>query len=76
MLFAYNSSPAMGAAAIKLDDHAKSLLQWLWLKRKASKLSYPPLIRDFVLMRHYLGCRETAACVYLPLSGRIGRLIS
>ncbi|RYP49468.1 hypothetical protein DL768_004827 [Monosporascus sp. mg162] len=35
MLFAYNSSPAIGAAAIKLDDHAKTLLQWLWLKRNA-----------------------------------------
>jgi hypothetical protein len=37
MLFAYNSSPAIGAAAIRLDDHAKGLLQWLWLKRKASR---------------------------------------
>jgi hypothetical protein len=36
MLFAYNSSPAIGAAAIKLDDHAKSLLLWLNIKRKAS----------------------------------------
>ncbi|KAH8894467.1 hypothetical protein GQ53DRAFT_744666 [Thozetella sp. PMI_491] len=36
MLFAYNSSPAIGAAATKLDDHAKNLLHRLWLKRKAS----------------------------------------
>lgn len=36
MLFAYNSSPAIGAAARKLDDHAKTLLHWLWLKREAS----------------------------------------
>ncbi|KAK2598930.1 hypothetical protein QQS21_005608 [Conoideocrella luteorostrata] len=35
MLFQYNSSPAVGAAAIKLDDHATNLLQWLKLKRKA-----------------------------------------
>ena len=34
MLFAYNASPAMEAAAIKLDDHAKSLLQWLVIRRK------------------------------------------
>ena len=34
MLFAYNASPAMGAAAIKLDDHAKNLLLWLGIKRK------------------------------------------
>jgi len=39
MLFEYNASPAMGAAAIKLDDHAKNLLQWLGIKRKVrSKL--------------------------------------
>ncbi|KAH7304608.1 hypothetical protein B0I35DRAFT_401104 [Stachybotrys elegans] len=35
MLFEYNSSPAMGAAAIKLADHANNLLQWLKLKRKS-----------------------------------------
>ncbi|KAI0531595.1 hypothetical protein GGR58DRAFT_224999 [Xylaria digitata] len=34
MLFAYNSSPAIGAAAIQLDDHAKTLLQWLNLERQ------------------------------------------
>jgi hypothetical protein len=33
MLFEYNSSPAMGAAAIKLAGHANNLLQWLKLKR-------------------------------------------
>jgi hypothetical protein len=36
MMFEYNSSPAIGASAIKLDDNAKKLLQWLMLKRKAS----------------------------------------
>ena len=36
MLFEYNSNPAVDAAAIKLDDHAKALLQWLHLKRKVS----------------------------------------
>jgi hypothetical protein len=40
MLFEYNSSPAMGASAIKLDDHAKNLLQWLSLKRK--ERCHPP----------------------------------
>ncbi|UKZ79117.1 hypothetical protein TrVFT333_006867, partial [Trichoderma virens FT-333] len=34
MLFSYNSSPAISAAALKLDDHANSLLQSLNLKRK------------------------------------------
>lgn len=36
MLFEYNASPAMGAAAIKLDDHAKNLLHWLDIRRKVS----------------------------------------
>lgn len=36
MLFAYNSSSAVIAAAIKLDDHAKNLLQWLSMKQKSS----------------------------------------
>ncbi|KAH7233835.1 uncharacterized protein BKA55DRAFT_598050 [Fusarium redolens] len=35
MLFEYNSSPAIGATAIKLAGHANNLLQWLKLKRKA-----------------------------------------
>ncbi|KAM0539953.1 hypothetical protein ACHAO7_011667 [Fusarium culmorum] len=35
MLFEYNSSPAVGATAIKLAGHANNLLQWLNLKRKA-----------------------------------------
>ncbi|KAI2626845.1 TPR-like protein [Xylaria nigripes] len=34
MLFSYNSSPVMGAAALKLDDHAKSLLRWLHTERQ------------------------------------------
>lgn len=34
MLFEYNSSPAIGATAIKLSGHANNLLQWLKLKRK------------------------------------------
>lgn len=36
MLFSYNSSPAIDAAAIKLDDHAKNLLQWLDIERQVS----------------------------------------
>jgi hypothetical protein len=36
MLFAYNSSPAFGASATKLDDHARNLLQWLSLERGVS----------------------------------------
>ncbi|ENH71185.1 Nephrocystin-3 [Fusarium oxysporum f. sp. cubense race 1] len=35
MLFEYNSSPAIGATAIKLAGHANNLLQWLKLRRKA-----------------------------------------
>jgi hypothetical protein len=35
MLFEYDSSPAMGATAIKFDDHANNLLTWLSLKRKS-----------------------------------------
>jgi hypothetical protein len=34
MLFEYNSSPAIGATAIRLADHASNLLQWLKLRRK------------------------------------------
>jgi hypothetical protein len=34
MLFEYNASPAMGAAAIKIDDYTKNLLQWLGIRRK------------------------------------------
>ena len=34
MLFEYNASPAMGAAAIKMDDYTKNLLQWLGIRRK------------------------------------------
>ena len=36
MLFAYNSSPSLDATAIRLDDHAKNLLQWLHLERQVS----------------------------------------
>jgi hypothetical protein len=39
MLFAYNASPVIGSAAIKLDDHAKNLLHWLGLRRKESSFS-------------------------------------
>ncbi|KAH7459835.1 hypothetical protein FOMA001_g19874 [Fusarium oxysporum f. sp. matthiolae] len=35
MLFEYNSSPAIGATAIRLAGHASNLLQWLKLRRKA-----------------------------------------
>ena len=34
MLFEYNASPAMGAAAIKMDGYTKNLLQWLGIRRK------------------------------------------
>lgn len=37
MLFEFNASPAVSSTAIKLDDHAKSLLQWLTVKRRASR---------------------------------------
>jgi hypothetical protein len=47
MSFAYNSSPAIGATVIKLDDHATSLLQWLNLRRKAS---CPVLYHDMPLV--------------------------
>ena len=39
MLFEYNSSPAIGAAAIQLSGHANNLLQWLKLKRKVLHIS-------------------------------------
>ncbi|OTB19701.1 hypothetical protein K445DRAFT_52537 [Daldinia sp. EC12] len=35
MLFSYNSSPAISASALKLDDHAKNLLQCLEVERQA-----------------------------------------
>lgn len=38
MLFEYNSSPAIEAAALKLDDHAASLLQWLDIRRKVRQV--------------------------------------
>ncbi|KAH8894406.1 hypothetical protein GQ53DRAFT_643154, partial [Thozetella sp. PMI_491] len=34
MLFAYNTSPAKGTSAMRFDDHARSLLEWLHLKRE------------------------------------------
>jgi len=34
LLYEYNSSPAVNAAATGLDDHAKKLLLLLALKRK------------------------------------------
>ncbi|KAL4939340.1 hypothetical protein BDV06DRAFT_199164 [Aspergillus oleicola] len=36
MLFEYNASPAINSTAINLEDHAKSLLQWLTVKRRES----------------------------------------
>ncbi|CZR68348.1 uncharacterized protein PAC_18247 [Phialocephala subalpina] len=53
MLFEYNSSPAKGATSIKLNDHAKNLLQWLSLKRKASSPDAPQ--RPLVFICHSLG---------------------
>ncbi|KAK6851858.1 hypothetical protein PG995_011983 [Apiospora arundinis] len=49
MLFAYNSSPAIGAGAIKLDDHARNLLQRLSIMRKDAPL------RPLVFICHSLG---------------------
>ncbi|KAK4164656.1 putative kinesin light chain, partial [Cladorrhinum sp. PSN259] len=48
MLFAYNSSPAIEASAIKLDDHAKKLLHWLHLEREDEQ-------RPIVFICHSLG---------------------
>ncbi|RYP60832.1 hypothetical protein DL770_009910 [Monosporascus sp. CRB-9-2] len=41
ILFSYNSSPAVDATTINIDDHAKNLLQWLHLERQASLQLYP-----------------------------------
>ncbi|KAH8669536.1 hypothetical protein BGZ60DRAFT_469799 [Tricladium varicosporioides] len=49
MLFAYNSSPSIGATAIKLDDHAKNLLLWLNIRRKDAPR------RPLVFICHSLG---------------------
>ncbi|KAK0747323.1 WD40-repeat-containing domain protein [Apiosordaria backusii] len=49
MLFGYNSSPTLQSAAIKLDDHARSLLQWLSLKRKDAPQ------RPLVFIAHSMG---------------------
>ncbi|KAH6881069.1 hypothetical protein B0T10DRAFT_551364 [Thelonectria olida] len=49
MLFAYNSSPSLDATAIRLDDHAKNLLQWLHLERQDA------LQRPLVFICHSLG---------------------
>ncbi|KAM0293719.1 hypothetical protein ACHAPM_011519 [Fusarium culmorum] len=49
MLFEYNSSPAIGATAIKLSGHANNLLQWLKLKRKSDPQ------RPLVFICHSLG---------------------
>ncbi|KAK4228062.1 hypothetical protein QBC38DRAFT_167932 [Podospora fimiseda] len=44
MLFEYNSSPAMGAAAVNLVDHARNLLQHLSLKRQSEDCKKRPLV--------------------------------
>ncbi|KAJ4857261.1 tetratricopeptide repeat domain-containing protein [Trichoderma breve] len=49
MLFAYNSSPAKAAAAMRLDEHARMLLSCLKDKRKDSPL------RPIVFLCHSLG---------------------
>ncbi|KAI1089379.1 P-loop containing nucleoside triphosphate hydrolase protein [Rostrohypoxylon terebratum] len=49
MLFPYNSSPAIGSAAIKLDDHARTLLQWLSIEREDAPH------RPLVFICHSLG---------------------
>ncbi|KAK4988131.1 hypothetical protein LTR50_004153 [Elasticomyces elasticus] len=50
MLYEYNSSPAVGAAAFTLDDHAKKLLLLLNLKRKKDAAQRP-----LVFICHSLG---------------------
>jgi len=68
MLFAYNSSPALGATAIKLDDHAKSLLQWLELERKVRcGLQHRNVHTDLIRMRGkgHLSSYATALVVLL-----------
>lgn len=50
MLFAYNSSPAINASAIKLDDHSRNLLQWLSSKRPQKHHQRP-----LVFICHSLG---------------------
>jgi hypothetical protein len=47
ILYAYNSSPAIGAAAIKLDEHANLLLQWLRIERGVNYSSYFHIIIRF-----------------------------
>ncbi|KAK5991124.1 Nephrocystin-3-like protein [Cladobotryum mycophilum] len=49
MLYSYNSSPAMGAAAMRLDDHARVLLRHLMPKREAAPR------RPLVFICHSLG---------------------
>ncbi|KAL7910136.1 hypothetical protein GGI35DRAFT_469048 [Trichoderma velutinum] len=49
MLFAYNSSPAKAAAAMRLDEHARMLLRCLRDKRKDTPL------RPIVFLCHSLG---------------------
>ncbi|KAI1470948.1 uncharacterized protein F4812DRAFT_419582 [Daldinia caldariorum] len=49
MLFSYNSSPALGASAMKLDNHAKTLLQLLELEREKAPQ------RPLVFICHSLG---------------------
>ncbi|KAI1770819.1 TPR-like protein [Hypoxylon cercidicola] len=48
MLFSYNSSPVIGAAAINFDGHAKNLLVWLDIKRQAPQ-------RPLIFIGHSLG---------------------
>lgn len=49
MLFEYNSSPAIGAAAINIDDHASNLLHHLSMRRKGASR------RPIVFVSHSLG---------------------
>lgn len=48
MLFAYNSSPAMGAEAVDLDDHARFLLRCLQEKREVPLLASISGVRRLV----------------------------
>ncbi|KAI1482378.1 TPR-like protein [Daldinia eschscholtzii] len=49
MLFSYNSSPAISASALKLDDHAKNLLQCLEVERQEAPE------RPLIFICHSLG---------------------